>query len=134
MNRRTLLAALGGLSAFGFLGYLINEMRLSLPVIIRVENVTDVDRNVTITAHELETDRQTFDASFSVPTDSTATPGRLSNSDLYVEITLMEPPDETEPDEEPGVAAVEETLIGDSTQRINVTITDDGLDVDIDYR
>ncbi|WP_254862740.1 hypothetical protein [Halovivax gelatinilyticus] len=134
MNRRTILAAVGGLSAFGFVGYLISEMRLSLPVLIRVMNETDTDRNVAITAYEVDTDRQTFDASFNVPVDSTATPGRLSNSDAYVEVVLMEPLSDSDDGEETAIADTAETFTGENTQRLTVYITDDGLEIDEEYR
>ncbi|WP_247728535.1 hypothetical protein [Halovivax limisalsi] len=133
MNRRTLLSALGGLGVFGFAGYLVAEMRLSLPILIRAQNETETNRNITIEAYETGSDRQTFERSFNVPAGGTATPGRLSNSDAYVAVELMEAAERRE-GSEPVVSDTAETFTGERTQRITVRITEDGLELETESR
>lgn len=133
MNRRTLLSALGGLGLFGFAGYLVSEMRLSLPILIRAQNETETNRNITVEAYETGSDRQTFERSFNVPADGTATPGRLSNSDAYVEVELMEATEQTE-NSTPEVSETAETFTNERTRRITIRITEDGLDLETESR
>ena len=138
MKRRTLLAGAGGVSVFGVAGYLIYEMTLSLPVLVIVENETDAERNVAIRAVELGTDRETFDAAFNAPVDSTATPGRIPNDDAQVQVLVMDPAAEVaEADDDPDgddVAFEETTLIGEDTKQLFITITDDGVEIEQEYR
>ena len=138
VKRRTLLAGAGGVSVFGLAGYLIYEMTLSLPILVIVENETDAERNVAIRAVELGTDREMFDAAFNAPVDSTATPGRIPNDDAQVLVQVMEPAAEVaEADDDhdgDDVAFEATTLIGADTKQLFVTITDDGVELEQEYR
>ncbi len=138
VNRRTLLGGIAGASTVGLAGCAdrVLELSMSLPIIVNVENETDVERNVTITAHEIDTNRQTFDEAVSAPTESTATLGRLPNDDAQVVVELMAPTTgEDSPDDgDAEIVDVEETLVGESTQSLTIYITDDGLELELAYR
>lgn len=146
MNRRTVLRIAAVVPAAALAGCTerLQSVGLTVPVLVYIENETDVDRNVAVTAYAIDDDRQTYDEAFNAPSDHAASVGHLSNFDQQVRVELFESSRTTEGDDDVGgegdeydqadVIADEETLIGESTQSLTIYITDEGLDLELEYR
>ncbi|MCU4740520.1 hypothetical protein [Natronoglomus mannanivorans] len=128
MNRRTLLRAGIPLSVVALSGCLssIQDLRLSTPVVIEIENEMENNQNVVITAHALADDRQTYDEAVSVSPDQTTTVGRLSDEDQHVRTALV--------DSDGNELDVEETFVGERTQSLGIVIIDGGIELDVRER
>lgn len=134
MNRRTLLRAGSALPLAGFAGCLgsIQDLRISTPVTLRIENRTDSNRNVVIVAHTVEDDRQTYDEAVTAPPDQSTSVGHLSDEEQHLRIELVE-----DTGSEPGggeVIASEETFIGEDTQSVVAYISEEGLSIEVERR
>ena len=93
MKRRAALragAVTGTVALAGCVEWL-GQLGLSTPVLVHIENETDLDRTVAITAFELETDRGTYDEAVNAPPDQTTNLGHLTNTDQLVRVVLFEP-------------------------------------------
>lgn len=137
MNRRQLLGvAAGAISTAALAGCVerLEALELSTPVLVNIENHTDVERNVAIRAYELDADRQTYDESVSVPTEGTTNLGHISNAEQQVEVELFEPGATADADGDPSPIDEESTFIGDDTQSLLVIITEDGLELELSAR
>ncbi len=132
MNRRTLLRAGSALLLPGLAGCLgsIQDLRLSTPVTLRIENESDGNRNVVIVAHSVEDDRQTYDEAVSAPPDQSTSVGHLSDEEQHLRIELVD-----ESVEEPGsgeVIASEETFIGEDTQSVAVYVSAESVRIEVE--
>lgn len=135
MNRRTLLAGAGGISAFGLLGYFIYTFSLSMPILLIGKNETDSPKGVVVSVTELDSNRKNIDTPVTIPVDGTATIGRVPNSDSQATVELVELAADGEegPDEDAVIDEATE-LIGPETKQLTITVTDDGLDLALSLR
>ena len=128
MNRRTLLRVGAGSLPFAFLSGCLSSLSLGTPVTVHIENETDVNRNVAITAFDTRDDRGTYDQSVNAPANQAASLGPLRNTSQYVRVELFYE------DEDEDTIEVEETFIGERTRAFVVIITEDGLELEVDER
>lgn len=94
VNRRTLLGTAATLPAIALAG--CQALGFSTPVILNIENETDTDRNVAVTAYNLDDDRRTYDESVNAPPGNTASLGHLTNTEQVVSVALFEGPSRDE--------------------------------------
>lgn len=135
VNRRTLLGAAGGVSAFGLVSYFIYAFSLSMPVILTGINETDEPKGLVVTVNELETNQTVFDDPITVPVGGTTQIGRVPNADAQVAVKLVELTGDGEAERnEDAVVEEQTTLVGTDTKQLSVTIADDGLSFDQTYR
>lgn len=132
MNRRTVLEAAGGLSAFGLVGYFIYEFSLSMPVIITATNGTDSPQGLVVEVTALETNQRRLDEAVTVPTSGSTQIGRVPNADAQVAVDLVELSGDSA--DENAVLDTGETLVGEDTKSVTIHVTDDGLDLELAYR
>ncbi|WP_148680466.1 hypothetical protein [Halovivax ruber] len=135
MNRRTLLAGAGGISAFGLVGYFIYTFSLSMPILLNGKNETDSPKGVVVTVTELDSNRKNIDTPVSIPVGATTEIGRVPNADSQASVKLVELAADGEegPDEDAVIDEATE-LLGPETKQLTITVTDDGLDLDLSLR
>ncbi|MFC4988774.1 hypothetical protein [Saliphagus infecundisoli] len=134
MNRRTLLRAGTALPLAALAGCLgsIQDLRLSTPVTLRIENESDDNRNVVIVAHTVDDDRQTYDEAVSAPPEQSASVGHLSDEEQHLRVELV---DESGEEPESGeVIASEETFIGADTRSVVVYVSTEDVRVEVNRR
>ena len=127
----------------------VRSLELSTPVPITIQNTTALERNLTVTAYEIETNRQTYDEAVNAPATTTTSLGHLTNDDQQVTIELFphhlssderdhsesnDGEQASESNESSDIVEVEQTLIGQNTQSLQIVITEVGLDLHIEYR
>lgn len=133
VNRRTLLGAAGGLSAFGLVSYFIYEFSLSIPVLITAENETDRTRGLVVEGYEQGTERQLLESSVTIQPDVSTQIGRVPNTDARITVDLVDLGEESEPDEG-AVRASDSTFVNEDTKGVTIKITDEGLTLELEYR
>ncbi|WP_207588999.1 hypothetical protein [Halomontanus rarus] len=128
MNRRTLLRAGITLPFVALTGCLssIQDLRLSTPIAVQIENEMDDNRNVVITAHALADDRQTYDEAVSASPDQTTSVGHLTDEEQHVRIALV--------DDDGNELDVEETFVDERTKSLAIVIVDEELELEVDQR
>ena len=125
---------------FGLSGCIdrIRALNISTPVLITIDNETDVDQSVAITAHALEDDRQTYDEAVTAPPDQTTTLGRLSNFDQQVVVDLhrssIDPEEAERSEDDDDIVDSEDTLVGENTQGLRIIVTNDGVELELNQR
>ena len=126
--------------AFGLSGCIdrIRALSISTPVLITIDNETDVDQSVAITANALDDDRQTYDEAVTAPPDQTTTLGRLSNFDQQVVVDLhrssIDPEEAEQSEDDDDIVDTENTLVGENTQGLRIIVTDDGVELELNQR
>lgn len=128
MNRRTLLRVGIPLPFVALTGCLssIQDLRLSTPIAIQIENEMDGNRNVVITAHALADDRKTYDEAVSASPDQTTSVGHLTDEEQHVRIALV--------DDDGNELDVEETFVDERTKSLSVVIVDGEIELEVDQR
>lgn len=128
MNRRTLLRVGIPLPFVALTGCLssIQDLRLSTPIAVQIENEMDGNRNVVITAHALADDRQTYDEAVSASPDQTTSVGHLTDEEQHVRIALV--------DDDGNELDVEETFVDERTKSLSVVIVDGEIELEVDQR
>lgn len=135
MNRRTLLGAAGGLSAFGLVSYFIYEFSLSIPVLVTAENETDRTRGLIVEGYEQGTERQLMESSVTIQPDVSTQIGRLPNTDARLTVDLVDLAEGSEPEpDEDAVQGSDSTFVNEETKSVTIKITDEGLVLDLEYR
>lgn len=126
MNRRTVLQSAGVLATVGLAGCLDgvqDHFDFQGVVPIEIENEADRPYNLHLEAREPETGRELYDESFSVSPQGRTSPQHLDRTDQRFRIIQFD--DENEPLE------VAEVQISDQTELVVITVSDEGLDVDV---
>lgn len=132
VNRRTLLGAAGGLSAFGLVSYFIYEFSLSIPVLITATNETGTPQGLLVKAQDMETNQQRLDEAVTVPSDGSTQIGRVPNADAQISVELVELAGDSVDEE--SVIDSASTFVGEDTKRLTIAIADDSLELELEYR
>lgn len=129
MNRRTVLRTAGVAATVGLSGCidaLQEHYEGSFQGLIPIEIHSETSRhyNLRLEAYERESNRQTYDESYTVTADQSVTPPHLPATEQFFRVTRF--------DENDDVQTVEEELITPSTKLVTVRLTDDDLALEID--
>jgi len=125
VNRRTVLRTAGVTATIGLSGCveaLQEHYEGSFQGVVPVEIYSEADEpyDITLEAFDPETDRQTYDESFTVTTDQRATAPHLEATEQRFRVTKIDREDRTR-------QLTKEELITPSTNNVIVRITDDDL-------
>lgn len=129
MNRRTVLRTAGVAATVGLSGCidaLQEHYQGSFQGLIPIEIHSETSRhyNLRLEAYERESNRQTYDESYTVTTDQSVTPPHLSAIEQFFRVTKFGADDE--------IQTVEETLITPNAKLVTIRLTDDDLALEID--
>ncbi|WP_089788753.1 hypothetical protein [Natronobacterium haloterrestre] len=125
MNRRTVLRTAGVATMAGLAGCLegVRE-HFSVQGVVTLEIVNEADDsyNLRLEAHESETNRQTYDESFTVTPGERAMPQHLERTDQRFRVIKFDGNEQEE---------IREVSITPETRHVNVYVRDDDLVIDV---
>ena len=129
MNRRTVLRTAGVTATVGLSGCLEalqEHYQGSFRGLIPIEIHSDADRHfdVTLEAYEIGTDRKTYEESYTITANQTASPPHLDAIEQLLRVTKYR----RKSDER----TVREATVGKNTKLVNVRITNDDLLLNIE--
>ncbi|WP_226006594.1 hypothetical protein [Natrinema salinisoli] len=129
MNRRTVLRTAGVAATVGLSGCIDafeEHYQGSFQGLIPIEIHSETSRHydLRMEAYDSESNRQTYDESYTVTADQSVTPPHLSATEQFFRVTKFGEDDE--------VQSVEETLVTENTKLVTIRLTDDDLALEID--